>query len=243
METKDILLQCTIENNTVKLPGIQLERVQYLDVKKHLELIGGKWKGGKVQGFVFPNNPSELLSQIANGEKRDLKKEYQFFETPERLADWLVELAEIKDSDTVLEPSAGRGAIVKAIHKAYPDMTVSGYELMDINLPFLTALSGFKLLGSDFLQECDITFDVIIANPPFSKNQDIDHINHMFKHLNPGGRLVSVTSKHWQFAEGKKEKAFRKWIEEVEAEVFDVSCGEFKESGTMIGTCIIRIRN
>lgn len=243
METKDVLLQCTIENNTVKLPGIQLERVQYLDVKKHLELIGGKWKGGKVQGFVFPNNPSELLSQIANGEKRDLKKEYQFFETPERLADWLVELAEIKDSDAVLEPSAGRGAIVKAIHKAYPDIAVSGYELMDINLPFLTALSGFKLLGSDFLQECDTTFDVIIANPPFSKNQDIDHINHMFKHLNPGGRLVSVISKHWQFAEGKKEKAFRKWIEEVEAEVFDVSCGEFKESGTMIGTCIIRIRN
>lgn len=243
METKDILLQCTIENNTVKLPGIQLERVQYLDVKKHLELIGGKWKGGKVQGFVFPNNPSELLSQIANGEKCDLKKKYQFFETPERLADWLVELAEIKDSDTVLEPSAGRGAIVKAIHKAYSDIAVSGYELMDINLPFLTALSGFKLLGSDFLQECDTTFDVIIANPPFSKNQDIDHINHMFKHLNPGGRLVSVTSKHWQFAEGKKEKAFRKWIEEVEAEVFDVSCGEFKESGTMIGTCIIRIWN
>lgn len=243
METKEILLQCTVENNTVKLPGIQLERVQYLDVKKQLELIGGKWKGGKVQGFVFPNNPSELLSQVANGEKRNFKKEYQFFETPERLADWLVELADIKDLDAILEPSAGRGAIVKAIHRAYPGVTIFGYELMDINLSFLTALSGFELLGSDFLQECDALFDVIIANPPFSKNQDIDHINHMFRHLKPGGRLVSVASKHWQFAKGKKEKAFREWIEEIEAEVFDVSGGEFKESGTMIETCIIRIKN
>ena len=243
MNTNDILQQCTVDGNVIKLPDVQLERNQYLDVKKHLELIGGKWKGGKVQGFVFSTNPSDLLTQIAKGEKRNLKKEYQFFETPDHLADRLVELAEIKSGDSVLEPSAGRGAIVKAVHRELAGLDVFGYELMDINQSFLSKLDHFKLLGSDFLQECDTSFDVIVANPPFSKNQDTDHIKHMFEHLKPGGRLVSIASKHWQFAEGKKEKAFREWIDEVEADVYDVDRGEFKESGTLIETCIIVIQN
>lgn len=243
MKTEEVLQQCTVEGSVVKLPGIQLERNLYLDVKKRLELIGGKWKSGKIQGFIFPNDPSKLLSQITNGEKRDLKKEFQFFETPEQLANRLVELAEIKCTDAVLEPSAGKGAIVKAIHREFPAIDVFGYELMDINQSFLSKLDHFKLLGSDFLKECDTSFDVIVANPPFSKNQDIDHIRMMFGHLNPGGRLVSIASKHWTFAEGNKEKAFRKWMEEVEADVYDVDRGEFKESGTMIETCIIVIQN
>lgn len=243
METKEILIQCTIEGNVVKLPEIQLERTVYLDVKKQFELIGGKWKSGKIKGFVFPDNPSGLLSRMVNDGNRDLKKEYQFFETPAHLADWLVELAEIRSGDTILEPSAGRGAIVKAIHRKYPTMNVFGYELMDINQSFLSGLDNFRLLGSDFLQECNIPFDIIIANPPFSKNQDIDHINQMFRHLKPGGRLVSIASEHWQFAQGRKEEAFRKWIKEVKADVYDVESGEFKESGTMVGTCAIVIKN
>jgi type I restriction-modification system DNA methylase subunit len=242
METKEILQQCKAEGNVVKLPSIQLERKQYLDVKKHLELIGGKWKGGKVQGFVFEQDPASLLEQIALGEKRNLKKEYQFFETPDRLADRLVELAKISYNDSILEPSAGRGAIVEAIHRKHPEINVFGYELMELNQSFLAKLDHFKLLGSDFLTECDASFDVIIANPPFSKNQDIDHIYKMLKRLNPGGRLVSIASKHWQFAQGKKETAFRDWIIEAEADVYGVDRGEFKESDTMIEACIIVVQ-
>lgn len=243
MEVKEVLKQCTVDGNIVKLPSFKLERKDYLEVKKQLELIGGKWKSGKVQGFVFEYDPSDLLAKISNGKERNLKKEYQFFETPCHLADQLVELAEITTGDVVLEPSARRGAIVNAIHREFPALDVFGYELMDINQTFLTKIAHFKLLGSDFLKECDTDFDVIIANPPFAKNQDIDHINHMFGHLKPSGRLVSIASKHWQFAEGKKEKAFRNWIEEVEADVYDVDSGEFKESGTMIETCIIVVQN
>lgn len=243
METKEILHQCTVEGNIVKLPGIQLERKEYIEVKKHLELIGGKWKGGKVQGFVFETNPSDLLAQISNGEKRNLKKEFQFFETPDFLADRLVELAEIKDKDVVLEPSAGRGAIVRAIHRKFPAMDVFGYELMDINQTFLAKLNHFKLLGSDFLKECNTDFDIIIANPPFSKNQDIVHVMKMFSHLKPGGRLVSIISPHYEFASGKKEATFRKWLEEVEADIHPVDTGTFKDSGTMIESRIIVVQN
>jgi hypothetical protein len=96
MNTKQEVLQnCKVEGNLIKLPDVQLERKLYLDVAKALELIGGKWKGGKVGAFVFPHDPAELLEQIANGENRNLKKEYQFFETPAVLADELVELLAI----------------------------------------------------------------------------------------------------------------------------------------------------
>ena len=51
MTKEEVLQKCTIEGNIVKLPNVQLDRNEYLEVKKALELIGGKWKGGKVFGF------------------------------------------------------------------------------------------------------------------------------------------------------------------------------------------------
>ena len=226
---------------SVKLPSTQLDRKVYLEVSKQLNLIGGKWKGGKIQGFIFNEDPADLLAQIAAGEKRNIKKEYQFFATPDNLADDLVELAEIEYTHSVLEPSAGQGAIVNAIHREFPALDVFGYELMDINKTFLEKNDHFKLLGSDFLAECDTHFDRIIANPPFSKNQDINHIMKMYEHLNGGGRLVSIASRHWQFAGGNKEINFKKWLDDIGADIQNVDAGVFKKSGTNIATCIITI--
>ena len=242
MDKIAVLRQCTVEGTIVKLPPIQLERNLYLEVKKALDLIGGKWKSGKTQGFVFEQDPTDLLAQLAGGGNRNLKKEFQFFETPAELADRLVELADIGDVDTILEPSAGQGAIVKAIHRKFPDRTVFGYEIMDLNRSFLTRIERFCLIGSDFLAECRGSFDVIVANPPFAKNQDIDHIRHMYDRLNPGGRLVSIASTHWHAANGNKEQAFRKWLAEQNAEILPVKAGEFKQSGTMVAASIIIIR-
>lgn len=78
MTKEEVLQQCTIEGLIVKLPPTQLERKLYTDVAKSLELIGGKWKGGKVAGFVFAVDPTDLLEQITNGEKRNLKKNINF---------------------------------------------------------------------------------------------------------------------------------------------------------------------
>src|SRR3990172_8323735 len=106
MTTKEQVLQnCTVEDNVVKLPSGHLDRKLYQDVAKALELIGGKWKGGKVFVFVFSTDPTYFLEKIANGEKQNLKKEFQFFATPAKLADELVYLADLKQHDTILEPS------------------------------------------------------------------------------------------------------------------------------------------
>lgn len=110
MTKEQILQQCTVEGLIVKLPTEQLDRNLYLEVAKALNIIGGKWKGGKTQGFVFQTDPTDLLNQIASGESRNLKKEFQFFGTPADLADELVELADLKTDSVILEPSAGPGA-------------------------------------------------------------------------------------------------------------------------------------
>jgi hypothetical protein len=241
MTKEDVLQQCTIEGNVVKLPNIQLERKEYLEVKKALELIGGKWKGGKIQGFEFPTDPSELLNQVANGEKRNLKQEFQFFATPEKLADKLVYLADIKNYDTILEPSAGQGAIIKEINKV-SSIVPDCYELMDVNTIILNK-SGlmFNLIGNDFLKHKGKTYSKIIANPPFTKNQDIDHLKEMYKCLSRGGRLVCITSENWVNGSQKKQVEFKNWLEEIKAGIIDIEKGTFKESGTMVGGKIVII--
>ncbi len=236
----DTLKNSKVEGMVVKLPEVQLDRKIYTEVKTKLELIGGKWKGNKVMGFVFNEDPTGLLSEIANGGNRNLKKEFQFFGTPDGLCDRLVELAEINDSHDILEPSAGQGAIIKAIHKVTSN-TVDCYEAMNVNKLFLDKLPNINFLGEDFLKHEGKQYDRIIANPPFSKNQDIDHVMKMWDCLKFGGRIVSITSKHWQMSSNKKETAFKDFLKLYNAEIIEIEAGEFKESGTSIATVILVI--
>lgn len=242
METKEEVLQkCTVDGTVVKLPVGKLDRKLYQEVAKSLEKIGGKWKGGKVFGFVFNVDPTDLLKQISNGEKRNLKKEFQFFATTEKLADELVYLADLNDYDTILEPSAGQGAIIKAINKVcsvVPDC----FELMDMNRDILSKSDlYFDLIGDNFLNHSGKKYSKIIANPPFSKNQDIDHLKEMYNCLLSGGRLVCITSEIWTNGNQKKQVDFKKWLLDVKAEVMNIESGSFKESGTTVGGRIIVI--
>lgn len=238
MEVNEILRQCRIDVNTVYLPDIQLDRKTYLAVAQKLELIGGKWNR-KAKGFIFEQNPTELLSDIQNGENRNLKKEYQFFETPEDLAKELVDFIPLNDSlneQTVLEPSAGRGAIVRMINKLRPELKVYHCELMDLNQKMFNGNSTF--LQSDFLTLPENKkYGVIVANPPFNKNQDIDHFYKMTKIAEK--RVISVMSNHWKNSSNKKETEFREFVAANNVQVIDIEAGRFKESGTMISSCIL----
>lgn len=243
MEAKEVLQQCTVDGNVVKLPDIQLDRKDYLEVKKALELIGGKWKGGKVAGFVFQTDPTELLAKVADGESINLKKDYQFFATPDELCDTMVELAELDNSHQILEPSAGQGAIIKAIVKELGVKNVFCYEKMPVNLEILKGMTDMcTVMGEDFLESTLWnTYDRIIANPPFTKNQDIDHIKHMYEICKSGGKIVTLSSPHWQMASTKKCIEFREWLDEVNAEVMNIERDTFKSSGTSIETRLIII--
>jgi hypothetical protein len=241
MDKLQILQRCTIEGNIIKLPAIQLDRKSYQEVAKSLELIGGKWKGGKIAGFVFNENPTTLLKQIQNGDKKNIKNEYQFFATPPKLAAKMVAMAEIDQYDLVCEPSAGQGAIINAVHTATNNL-VHYCELMELNRTFLSKIPNTTFLQDNFLlMNTPNLFHKIIANPPFSGNQDIQHIMHMWECIAPGGRIVTISSKHWEYSDNKKETAFRKFLTANNAFIEPLPKDTFKDSGTSIATNLIAL--
>lgn len=241
MTKQEVIDQCTIDGNVIKLPIVQLDRKVYLDVKKTMEKIGGKWKGGKVAGFVFEKPPHELLDRVRGGENVNLKKEYQFFETPDLIAGKVVEMANIQPKDTVVEPSAGKGALLR--HIQTDEINLFLYELEEGRAEYLEReFPNATVYNRDFL-EANIECDKIIANPPFTKNQDIDHVKKMYECLRPGGRLVSVMSRSWIYGSHKKQEEFAFWLNAMGSmsEIVEIPPGAFKESGTNIPTVIVRI--
>ena len=74
---RDILAECVVEENVLKLPERQLDRNTYVAVNKVLEAMGGKWNR-KVKGHIFEQSPASTLEEIVlSGEYTDEKEELQ----------------------------------------------------------------------------------------------------------------------------------------------------------------------
>lgn len=237
----NILAKCKMEGNTLFLPEGQLDRAVYNEVNKVLTALGGKWNR-KAKGHVFDYDPEEALeTAIMTGEVVDKKKLFQFFETPNEVAKKLCELAEIKEQSNVLEPSVGKGRIADAAYEFNPHKIIG----LDINTEleqYLKDKPYQTFLGVDFLEyETDEKFDRIIMNPPFTKHQDIKHVMKAYEILAEGGILVSIMSVAPFFREDKISTEFRTFIDEHGTVVDNLPEGTFKESGTMVRTCIVKI--
>lgn len=195
-----------------------------------------------------------MADALATGTVLDFRKEFQFFETPEEVARELARRADLKPGQRVLEPSAGTGNLVKAVFDVAPVDLVA----VEINPSLGKRCSGREIdLGvrplpagrretrcADFLEttpEILGTFDRIIANPPFSRQQDILHVTHMLSFLRPGGRLVSVMSPRWTYGEDRRCRAFRALVQEAGGEWTPLPEGSFKASGTSVDTGILEV--
>jgi len=237
----DIIASCEIHDNILLLPPVQLNRTDYLAVNKVLEALGGKWNR-KAGGHTFDYDPSEKIEDIIlTGEYTDAKKDYQFFPTPPKLAEYLCDLAEIDETTTVLEPSCGKGNIADAAWKRNPARLL-GIELNDDLKPLLVDKPYEVLIGQDFLSYSEETWDRIVMNPPFSKCQDRTHILKAYERLTPSGILVSVASSSILWRTDNRSEVFRDFLSGVHATIEELDEGAFKESGTMVRTCIVKIR-
>lgn len=235
-----ILSECTLENNIMRLPQVQFSKKTYLEVKNRILEAGGEWNG-KLNGFTFDFNADRVFSILKSGKRCNLKQEFQYFATPDAIADIAVsKFSSLLESQSILEPSAGRGSLVNAVRRRCPKAVVDCYELMPENIEHLSKVDGAHIVGTDFCK-CHDKYDRIIANPPFANNQDIDHLYMMYERLNIGGELSCIVSQHWKFANDQKCVHFRQWLEMNEADVTDFDKGEFKESGTIIGTSLVYI--
>ncbi len=233
------LSKCTYTENTVFLPFERLDNCS--DVRKALLNAGATYKNNT---FIFPNLAEPFINRLMEGDKVNIKKEFQFFATPQKLAQRIVENIPFFDGAIVLEPSAGHGALLDEMPKDVL-LIKECIELMPENCEILRK-KGYNPINTDFLsielnKETLNKYDFIVANPPFSKKQDIDHFYYMYKMLKIGGQMDVIVSCSFTFASDKKSIAFRQFLEDSGATCEEIESGEFKESGTNIKTVLITL--
>lgn len=224
--------KCTYAGDTVYLPKERLEN--YIDLKKAFENVGAKYKNNT---FVFQNDAEPFIKRLMNGDSVNIKKEFQFFPTPPHVAQKVVDSIYWDNTINVIgEFSAGQGGLLDFLPKKYEFNIV---ELMPENVEILNK-KGYKAQQGDFLSKHWGMVDLIVLNPPFSKNQDIMHFMHAWDHLNEKGQISCITSPHWLIASDKKSKDFRAFIDDIGATYEEISAGEFKSSGTNIKTILVK---
>jgi hypothetical protein len=156
----------------------------------------------------------------------------QLFPTPPKIAARVVELADIQPGHSILEPSAGMGALLDAIGSRPGVVAVEVNqhlaEVLRTRYPLAAVqCSDFLALNGELGQ-----FDRILMNPPFEGGADIEHIRHAYAKLKPGGRLVAIC------ANGPRQ---REELGEVCSEWIDLPPGSFKAHGTNVNTAIVVI--
>lgn len=229
------------EGNALFLPPTQLERKLYVDTNKVLEAAGGKWNR-KSKAHLFPGDAAEAMDQVLLSGEITRAQDFGYFPTPRAVADRLFELADLRDSHTALEPSAGTGAIAKPLRELVT--TVDCVELLPKHAEVLRkALPDSIITEGDFLA-VDPTrrYDRVVMNPPFAKQADIRHVMHASRFLKPGGQLVSVMAAGVKFREDRTAKGFRDFLQEHDGEMETLPADSFKESGTSVNTVIVTLK-
>jgi len=221
-----------------------MPRDLYNQVDKVLKTWKGRWKKGT--GHIFPFDITDTLANYieSDGKKNDIKED-QWFYTPTNIADYLCELAEFDSSvANVLEPSAGLGHIADRIehYRKSHDLDF-GITCIEKNEGFVKKLDakGFNVPHDDFMQFKFGGWDRIIMNPPFAKGAEVDHFLHACELVAVGGIVVSVLSNACTFRTDGKYKELRKFLQANKHVMQMNQAGAFKEAGTGVQTCIIKI--
>lgn len=239
-ETREILERCSIDGNKLYLPSERLERKLYMQVDKALEAMGGKWnRVGKCHIFDESVDVEDVFNQvIETGEAIAIFKEIQFFETPDDVIDIMLEHAQIEQGMLVLEPSAGKGAIAKRLLDAG-----AAVDACEIHKPFCEILSQLDVVvrEGDFLEYTSIPgYQRIVANPPFAKQQDLDHVSHMVNCLLDDGILVSVLAAGFTFRKNSKVTNLKAKLDrKCEWQTHCLPEGAFRQSGTNVNAILL----
>lgn len=164
-----------------------------------------------------------------------IQKSPGFFVTPDEVVSTMIDLADIQQHHTILEPSAGLGNIADKLPKANLSVIEINYKRRH-----LLELKGHRIVGTDFLEHRGC-YDRILMNPPFEKGQDIDHLYHAYDCLNVHGKLVAIMSAGPFFRQHHKDLKFRDWLCLNTAMVTDLPDKAFHQSGTGVATKLVEI--
>lgn len=218
-EVADVLRASTWQETTLILPPGQLDRKLYEAVNKVLTALGGKWnRHAKGHVFAAAAASAELVAALDTGSVVDRKKTLELFETPPEIAHRMAMMAMTArpDARRFLEPEAGTGRLIYALYALNPaaPLDLLAIEIDAANVEALRA-QGFarRVVHADLfdlIPNREYRVDVILMNPPFGNNADIEHVDHVFNEwLAPDGVLVAIMSPHWTFANDTASRDFR----------------------------------
>lgn len=197
--------------------------------------VGGKEfdapKDQSTDGF-----DNAVLDYYSNQKLNSRNREgVDYFPTPEPLGYKMMEWANMGEGDTVLEPSAGHGAIARYAPKGNQMVAIEPSQSLFTKLQLKAGGLGRKFQNTIF-ENYDISnkHDVVVMNPPFGTAgaTAIAHLGKAFKHLEEGGRVVALIPR------GSTDKKFEKWIEGEKTAVMraEVALPDivFKQAGTNV---------
>ena len=135
------------------------------------------------------------MPKISAKEKKDIHEKGQYFTKNEILQEFVRRLI-LNKPNKILEPSMGRGDLIKYIQSITPYIEFDLYEI-DETINFLPEIQKEQIHFGDFLQqEINNKYKTIIGNPPYVKtktgNLYIDFIDRCYELLEDKGELIFI---------------------------------------------------
>lgn len=241
----------------------ELGREDYLATNQVLQEAGGTWSR-RDKAHVFATDPTESLARFRDQGKMLRKKdEFSFFPTPASVATTAVDalLAGGYQPQTILEPSAGDGALIRAVRAKLPDVTIKAIEIDPSHgeaLSRATAGAGksavtigdFLKLESDLANQELVAAHAVLMNPPYDRNTWLKHVLAAMRvldraavHMDPSntlGRIVAILP-------GIAPSALKaKIASNLSSSRWSFASSplpsrSFAESGTYIHTCVVTL--
>ncbi|WNL48537.1 DUF4942 domain-containing protein (plasmid) [Dyella sp. BiH032] len=180
----------TGDGHELTLPYLECKesKASAQQLREVLEALGGVYVNDWTARFDY--DASEAIKHVLLTGCLPERQSHQFYPTPRLIAKELVRRAELDDTCSCLEPSAGQGGIADLLPK---DRTVC-VEVSGLHCAVLKG-KGFAVVNADFLAWSagrGPTFSRVLMNPPFSEGRARDHVLAAAGLVKPGGRLCAV---------------------------------------------------
>jgi len=247
--------QVEIDDTGLRITG-QLDPKMYGKVKKVLAGLGWKWHTGKQTHLpVTASARDNLAAAVGAGTYVDPAKDESYYATPAQLAQRVVDeaLGSFPDGSYVLEPSAGDGALVRAILLANPTFRVGAVEPNPDRVPRIPKGDRVTVFVGTFEEYAAAVGgsptmrrpDAVVMNPPFNlpgrPTAWIRHLELAWDVLAPGGRLVCIAPVSFDQRQDRRHTALRQWVTGLGGSVETLPIDAFKESGTGVRTVLITL--
>ncbi|MEU0181444.1 class I SAM-dependent methyltransferase [Streptomyces sp. NPDC006207] len=228
-----------ITGDRVRIP-FTLDDLTYKRLNHILKAFGGKWDGRKkVRAHVFPFPIEDFVRQALMIGEFPSRFDQGWYPTPPAVVDQMLEIASIRTGMTVLEPSAGAGAV--AGPAAGRGAIVDCVEIDERRAHLLREQGAARqVLHRDFLTidplDYETGFRRVLMNPPFGKA--LDHLNHAIGFMGPDALLVSVLPEYVTYNSDRPTERFRELVKEADGELIKLPDRAFESSGTHMRTVL-----